>query len=151
MTRQIRNNIAIVFFALCPASFGAYLWLFYRYFSTRPSHRIPELGLVHPLNNHGAYVYISDAESTGLAFLFGAFLVGFTVAMGVVPKKLIFPPPTTPRWITFLPSFETDLANPTPAGYVVMAASLLFHLAVIIFAGRSIVNFAVSHGIILSW
>jgi hypothetical protein len=53
--------------------------------------------------------------------------------------------------LSHLPSFETDLANPTPAVYVVMAAAFLFHLAVIIFAGRSIVNFAVAHGIILSW
>jgi hypothetical protein len=151
MTRQLRNNVALFFFALCPASFGAHLWLFYRYFSARPSHPIPELGLVHPLSNHGAYVYISDGESTGLAFLFGAFLVGFTAAVGIVPKKLIFPRPSTPRWITYLPSFETDLANPTPTRYVVMAAAFMFHLAIIIFAGRSIVSFAVSHGIILSW
>ena|SRR5436190_682060 len=148
--RQIRNNIATACFALCPASFGAYLWLFYRYFSSRPSRPQPELGLVHALNNHGAYVYISDAESTGLAFLAGTFVVGFVLTMGIVPKKLIFPPPSTPRWLTYLPSFETDMANPSRRLYIVMVASLVFYLAVIILAGRSIVEFAVSRGIVFS-
>jgi hypothetical protein len=61
--RVLRNDIATVFFALCPASFGSYLWLFYRYCSTRPSRPQPEPGFVHALNNHGSYVYISDVES----------------------------------------------------------------------------------------
>ncbi len=139
-------------FALCPASLGAYLWLFYHYFSTRPSNPQPELGLVYALNNHGAYVYISAVESTGLAFLMWAFLAGFAAAVGIVPKKYIVPPPSTPRWLTYLPSFEAESAKePTRNDYILLVVSVAFFLAVIILAGPSMAEFAVAHGIILSY
>jgi hypothetical protein len=61
--------IAAASAALCPASFGTFLWLFFAYFSSHPAKPNAALGFVHALNHHGSYVYLSDAESTGLALL----------------------------------------------------------------------------------
>jgi hypothetical protein len=139
MRREMRNYIATARIALCLASFPSYLWLFYKYQSIRPSQRHPELGFVHALNNHGSYVYLTDAEVTGLSFLSGMFLLGFGLAIAIVPKKY------TPSRI------EHDLINPTREQYRVLWIAVICYFALIIFMGQYIVALAVSHGLIIVW
>ena len=76
--------------------------------------------------------------------------IGFALAMGIVPKTLIPDPPSTPRWLTYMSiSFKTDVAEPSRRGCIVIAVLVVLYLAFIIFAGRSIAQFAASHGIVL--
>lgn len=150
MSRQIRNQLATATFALCFASFGTYLWLFFSYFSSRPRQPHPELGLVHVLNNHGSYVYISAAESTGLAMLMIAFFVGFCLTFAIVPKEAILPPPGTPRWLTYVSAqYNTDLAEPTRRLKAIFCCALISYLGIFYLAGSSIADFVVRHGVIL--
>jgi hypothetical protein len=149
VTKEWRNNIGVAFGAICAASFGSYLWRFHLYFSVRPTQPEPELGLVHRLNNHGSFVYVSDVESTGLALLMYAFLVGFAGALAIVPRTMVVPAPSTPRWVAYFPTFKNDVAQVSRTGYLVFVVSILVCLACIIFAGRSITEFAVSHGLVL--
>lgn len=67
--RSVRDHTAAVFAGFTTSSFLAHLILFFIYFSSRP--RVPNtaLGQVHPLNNHGSFVYVSQSEATGLSLL----------------------------------------------------------------------------------
>ncbi len=138
MQRQVRNYIATACFALCLAGFPSYLWLFFQYQSTRPDHPQPDLGFVHALNNHGSYVFINDVESTGLSVLMGMFFVGFMLFLIVVPKTYTFK------------GIDHDLINPTPQQYKVLWIAMICYYGVIIFAGKHIAAFIVSHGLVLS-
>jgi hypothetical protein len=150
MYREIRNYIAAAILALCPASFGVNLWLFFGYFSSRPPQPHPELGLVYVLNNHGSYVYISATESTGLAMLMIAFFAGFFGAIALVPKEAILPPPGTPRWITRISAqFDIFIGTPKRRLMIIFYCALICYLAIIYVAGPSIAEFVVSHGVIL--
>jgi hypothetical protein len=150
VSRNSRNCIAAAVVALCPASFGTFLWLFFGYFSSRPSQPHPELGLVYALNNHGSYVYVSASESTGLAMLMIAFVVGFFATIAIVPKKVILPPPGTPRWITRISAqFDILIGTPKRRLMIVFYCALICYLAIIYLAGPSIAEFVVSHGVIL--
>jgi hypothetical protein len=144
--RSHRNDVASAIVALCPVSFGVHLWLFFTYFSSRPTQPNAQLGFVRALNNHGSYVYISDAESTGLALLMMAFVAGLVGTLAVVPKDPIHP--ATPRWTTYLVG-KTDLADPTPRLKIIFLFGLVVYFAVICFAGPSIVRLIVSKGIVL--
>jgi hypothetical protein len=139
MRRQARNYIAMACFALLIVGFPSNLWLFFKYQSIRPSYPRPELGFVHFLNNHGAGVYVSDAESTGLALLDWIALTGLLLFLIVVPKKY-----TPNAW------FEHNLVNPTKRQYRVLWTAMACYLSIIIFAGHRIVAFVVSYGIVLS-
>lgn len=86
MARSCRYDIAAATAALCPASFGTFLWLFFAYFSSHPTKPNRALGFVYALNNHGSYVYLSDTESTGLALLLNLFMAGIFCALVIVPK-----------------------------------------------------------------
>jgi hypothetical protein len=97
MNRQVRNCLATCLSSACFASFASNLWLFYSYFSTHPNHPIPEQGFVHASNHSDSYVYLSDAESTGMALLSILFFFGFTVAFIVSPKKYTLRPPSLAR------------------------------------------------------
>jgi hypothetical protein len=150
MIREIRNRIATAILALCPASFGTSLWLFFTYFSSRPRQPRPELGLVYALNNHGSYVYISATESTGLAMLGIAFIVAFFAAFAIVPKKAILAPPGTPQWVTRISGqFNTDLGTPTRLLVAIFCCAVICYLAIIYLAGPFIAEFMVSRGVIL--
>lgn len=150
MTRALRNDIASATVAICPASFGAFLWLFFAYFSSHPTTPNDELGLVYKLSNHGSYVYLSATESTGLALLMIAFVVGLVVTLFIVPKDYILPPPGTPRWMTYVGgTAKTDLAKPTPRLRMIFLGSLVFCLGVIYFAGPWLAKLMVARGIVL--
>ena len=136
MKRSTRNDIASAIVALCPASFGTFTWLFYSYFSTHPTKPNVQLGFVHALNNHGSYVYLSDAESTGLVLLAIAFVIAFFGSLAIVPKDPILPSLGTPRWLTYVSgSAHTDLENPTHRLKMIFLGSFVFYLAVIYFLG----------------
>jgi hypothetical protein len=150
MSKSLRNNIAAATAALCPASFAAYLWLDSVYFSSHPSVPNTDLGFVYALNHHGANAYISSTESTGLALLLMAFLLGFLVTLIIVPKEPILPPSGTPKWITFVSGrARTGFSNPTRQMKAIFVCSIASCLAVIYLLGPSIAGVLVSRGIVL--
>ncbi len=91
MTKQFRWRVTAVTTGCQVTSFLTHLWLFFSYFASHPREPHPELGLVHSLNNHGSYAFISDAESTGLALLLSVFFIGFVLTLIFIPKE--FRPP----------------------------------------------------------
>lgn len=139
---QLRRGLAAVLFGLFFAAFGVHMWLFDSYFASRPRTPQPDLGLVYALNNHGAHVYLTCAESRGVGLLFLASLAALTLAIAIVPKTFLLPPPSTPKWITKVSArFETGLEKPPAALKLVFTVSILFTLAVIAFAGDDIAKF----------
>jgi hypothetical protein len=128
MNSLTRNDIASAFVALGVASFGAHLWLFLAYVSSHPRQPDAELGFVHALSYHG-YVYVTDAEATGLVLLWIAFFVSL-VLEGVIARR-------------------GDVTGSTARMKIIFASSLLICTGAIYLEGRSMTNFAVSHGIIL--
>jgi len=139
LQRQTRNYLAIACLALCVASFPSSLWLFYQYQATRPSQPHPDLGLIHALNNHGSYAYLSDYDCTGLAILSYMFFIGFGLGIIVVKKRYTSA------------GIDHDLGDPTAEEYAVMLAVTLCYLFIIKFAGPRIVAAMVSHGIVLTF
>jgi hypothetical protein len=123
--------------------------LFFAYFSSHAAKPNAALGLVHALNNHGSYVYLSDAESTGLALLMNVFMIGLFGMFAILPRDPALAPPGTARWLTHFYVSKADLASPTPRLKAIFLCSLVFYLAVIYLAGPSIVRFVVSRGIVL--
>ena len=149
MPRSFRYDIAAATAARCPASFATFLGLFFACFSSHPAKPNAALGYVHALNNHGSYVYLSDAESTGLALLMKVFMIGLFGMFAILPKDPALAPSGTARWLTYFYVAKTDLANPTPRLKAIFLCSLVFYLAVIYLTGPSIVRFVVSRGIVL--
>ena len=149
MPRSFRYDIAAATAALCPASFGTFLGLFFAYFSSHPAKPNAALGFVHALNNHGSCVDLSDAESNGLALLRNVFMIGLFGMFAILPRDPALAPPGTARWLTHFYVSKTDLANPTPRLKAIFLCSPVFYLAVIYLAGPSIVRFVVSRGIVL--
>jgi hypothetical protein len=148
--RQIRTRIAAAIAGVLPASFVIHMWLFISYFDSHPREPNPELGLMRPLNNHGSYVFISDAESTGLALLIYAFIMAFGFMILVVPKEFQLPPPGTPRWLTRVSArFKTDLEKPSIELTIIFLGSLACFTVLIWLGGRSIVEFFVANGFVL--
>jgi hypothetical protein len=129
-----------------PGKFWNVPLVFFAYFSSHPAKPNAALGFVHALNNHGSYVYLCDAESTGLALLMNVFMIGM---FAILPKDPALAPPGTARWLAHFYVSKTDLANPTPRLKAIFLCSLVFYLAVIYRAGPSIVRFVVSRGIVL--
>jgi hypothetical protein len=105
--------------------------LFFAYFSSHPAKPKAALGFVHALNHHGSYVYLSDAESTGLALLMNVFLIGLFGMFRILPNDPALAPPGTARWLIHFYVSKTDLANPTPRRKGIFLCSLVFCLAVI--------------------
>lgn len=130
-----------VFFALFGASFTVQLGLFIGYHgSGRPAHRQPELGRIHPSNNHGSIVYLTDKEATGQSLL---TIVCF---MGLFPAGFIL-------WK--LDGFgrtqgRVDDEITTGRQNALWAGMLVFFLLIIVLLGPRLVYFAVSHGWVLS-
>jgi hypothetical protein len=87
MHKEARTLITAASGALCLASLFLHLWLFDKYFNSLPHQPQPQFGRVRPLNNHGSYVYLTDAEATGLSFLTLAFFVGFLVTKQAISKR----------------------------------------------------------------
>jgi len=151
MSRSLRNDLALATAALCTASFGAFIWLFLSYFSAHPTVPRPDLGLTYALNNHGSRVYVSATELTGLALLMKAFFAGMLLAIAVVPKTFTPAVPRTPRWLGYVSvAFKTDWGDSLSLRlWLVFLSSLGLYIAVIFLAGRRIVEFLVSRGVVL--
>jgi hypothetical protein len=111
--------------------------LFYQYQSIRPAQPQPELGFVHALNNHGSYVYLTDAEATGLSFLGGMFILGFLLGAIIVPKNFT------------ATGIEHGLHDPTTGQYIALWTAVVGYLAIIVVLGHRIVALAVSHGLVI--
>ena len=109
------------------------MWMFQSYFSSHPRMPIPDQGFVHALNNHGAYVYLRDAEATGLALLWLAFLVSFLL------------------WGSIAVGLSAVDRSPTKRSSAIIACSTLVSVGAIYLLGQPIVASAVSHGLILNF
>src|SRR5215470_15507001 len=95
--RELRRYIVCALFGFFVAALGTNIWLFYKYIGTRPLVPNPTMVLVHPLNNHGTYHYLSATESASVTLAFNAALLAILVAFIIAPKEFIIPPPNTPR------------------------------------------------------
>jgi len=111
-----------------PGKFWNVPLLFFAYFSSHPAKPNAALGFVHALNNHGSYVYLSDAESTGLALLMNVFMIGLFGMFRILPKDPALAPPGTARWLTHFYVSKTDLANPTSRRKAMFCAHSCFVL-----------------------
>jgi hypothetical protein len=103
----------------------------------RPTQPLPELGFLHALNNHGTYVYITDAEATGMSLLFLMCFLAFGLAISIVPKKYTSS------------GIEHDLISVSREQYRVFWIAIICYFALIAFVGPYFVAFAVSHGLVI--
>lgn len=150
MKKSARYDVVSSGFSLGSACFVTHMFLFFSYFNSRPAAPNSALGLVNALNNHGSYVYVSDAEWVGLSLLRMVFLACLFSTYVLLPKDHTLAPPDTPRWIAH--SFyvaKPDTVNPPPRLKAIFLCSIVFYLAVIYLAGPLIVHVFVSHRIIL--
>jgi hypothetical protein len=148
MKRSTRNDIAAAVAAIAFTSFLTHLWQFSRYFSVRPAHPDRALGLVWPLYNHGAVVYLSAVESTGLALLFYVFMLGIVLVAAVIPKEYQVLPEGSPHWHSYVRgNYRTDPYE--PRRLLVMAISAVAYLAIVWGFGTSIAGFVVAEGLVL--
>jgi hypothetical protein len=147
MKRKIRNYIGILFFVSAPIAFVTHLMLFFRYMTYRPTSPQPELGLIYLLNNHGSYFYLNSTESASLRLLQWAVVACAILGISIVPKKIILPPSSTPRWHAYLSArFRTDFDRPSWERAGVVVASLFLASALIFLIGPRVVAFALSLG-----
>jgi hypothetical protein len=139
--RQTYGCLLRAFFALFVASFVVQLSLFlFHHSSGRPAYRQPELGRIHPSNNHGSIVYLTDEEATGQSLLtvlgfIGLFPAGFFLwklyGFGRTQKNV-----------------EDDMT--TWPQNAVFPGALVFFFSIIVFLWPRLAHFAVSHGWVLS-
>jgi hypothetical protein len=150
MKRSVRYDVVSSIFALAAACFGTELFLYFSYFNSHPAAPNGALGLIHALNNHGSYVYLSDTEWVGLSLLRMVFFACVVSTYVILPKDPTLAPPDTPRWIAH--SFyvaKTNMVNPPPRLKTIFLCSVVFYLAVIYLAGPLIAHLFASHRIIL--
>lgn len=147
MKKSARYDVVSAIAGLCAASGGTELFLFFSYFNSHPRNPNPALGLIHALNNHGSYVYLSEHEWTGLSLLRTAFFVGMVSIFVILPKDPTLAPPGTARWLTHFYVAKTHLISPPPRLKIIFLCSILFCLSVIYLAGPVIVHLFVSAGI----
>src|SRR5690348_2520964 len=104
------------------------------------------LGMVYLLNSHGAHVYVTAAELTGLSLLMKAFLAALALSIVSAPK--VFKPAgqTTPRWQRYTGvSVKIDMAaRPSSRFWRVFVFAAGVYVAVIGMAGRWIVDALIS-------
>jgi hypothetical protein len=148
MKKSVRYDVVSSLGALCAASFGTHLFLFFCYFNSHPAAPDSALGLVYALNNHGSYVYLSDSEWVGLSLLRMAFFVSLVSIYAILPKDPTLAPLGTPRWVAHS-FYVANADNPSPRLRTIFLCSVGFHLAIIYLAGPLIVHLFVSHRIIL--
>src|SRR5579863_3370347 len=88
MRKRLFEQLQVPCLALAMASFLSSAWLFINYHSEgRPHQPQPEAGQVHRSNDHGSFVYLTDAEATGQSLLMGLFFLGLaTLAIPALTK-----------------------------------------------------------------
>jgi hypothetical protein len=146
MRRSARYDVVSALFALCAASFGTEMFLFFGYFNSHPTKPNPALGFIHALNNHGSYVYLSETEWTGLSLLKSVFFVGLVGIFVVLPKDPTLAPPGTARWLTHFYVAQDQLANRLRRHKIIFLCAILFFVSLIYWAGPFITQFLVSRG-----
>lgn len=147
MKKSARYDVVSALFALCAASFGTEMFLFFSYFNSHPTTPNPSLGLIHALNNHGSYVYLSETEWTGLSLLRTAFAVGLFSIFLILPKDPGRAPAGTARWVSYFYVEKPHSVDPPPRLKIIFLCSILFYIAVIYLAGPVAVHLLVSRGI----
>ena len=140
MRERLFDRLQVPCSALCMASCLASAWLFINYHSEgRPHQPQPEVGQVHRSNDHGSFVYLTDAEATGQSLLMGLFVLGLATLSVPALKEARHPQVT-------LDTFKSDTYD-----WPLFAFYLAFYFAAIYWTGPHIVSFVVSHGIVLTW
>lgn len=148
-SRKIRAYVAAATGAIPVAAFSSYLWLFFADFASRPNLPDPANGLLHRLNNHGSYAYISDADATALSALMLCFFLGLISTAIIAPKQHRIKAPATPLLRSTVIT-STDLDIPSWEFRAVFLGSLAVCWAIIALGGASIVKTIVAHGIVLT-
>jgi len=150
MKKSVRYDVVSSIGALGIVCFGTQLGLLISYFNSHPAAPNSALGFVNALNNHGSYVYLSDTEWVGLSLLRMVFFACGVSTYAILPKDPSLAPPDTPRWIAHsLYVAKTDAVSASPRLKIIFLCSIVLYLAVIYFAGPSIVHFFVFRRIIL--
>ena len=136
---EVRNAIASACYAVAFASVSLHLWLTSHYGRIFPTKSHAELGRVHALNIHGTNVFLTDTETTGLSLTLGMFVLGVVLFAIVVPKDHI-------------PGVGLVALKKTNGLQVAVVCTVFVcYLTFAMLAGPSIVSFAVSHGLVLSF
>ncbi len=147
--REARRYVASILLGLVIANTGTNFWLTYKYIATRPTVPDKTLGLIHPLNNHGTYYYLTTIESASVNLTFWLAWFVFMLVLIVVPKDFLIPPPSTPRWVSRVSaSFRTGLEQFKLGYFAAMAAGFLMSIAICILFGADLVRFAIAHGVV---
>jgi hypothetical protein len=147
--KEARRYVACSLIGLFMAAFGTNLWLTYLYIGTRPMAPNMALGLVHPLNDHGTYYYLSATELASVTLAFWCGWLAIMLVFIIVPKDFLIPPPQAPRWVTHVSaSFKTGLEEFSFAYFAVMISALLVSIAVIFLFGQNLAQFAAANGAI---
>jgi hypothetical protein len=110
--RDLKNGLAILFFALSISSFFAFACtysLLVHYGATIPA---PDAGLRYPLPTKGHDVYVTASQITGLSVLWATVFLGFFAFILIVPKRSIPPVPIGSPPPLVGGAYQTDLAVP---------------------------------------
>lgn len=92
-----RWDITAVAMGVAFASFGYFLFLWFRFMDTQPRRPEPTLGLIYSMNNHGSYYYLSATKVTQLSMpliIFAIFALGFvgTFLLKKIPRTPVKAP-----------------------------------------------------------
>jgi hypothetical protein len=118
---------------------GADLW----YSSTRPKNPDPLIGRIYSHHFKGsATVYLTASETTGLSLLPLGFLLGLGSIAIAYSKE-----PRDPM------SSTGKMKEPilTRKHYIMLWCAIACYIAMVVFVGPFITDFAVSHGVILDF
>ena len=139
LSRKQMHVFLRAFFALFLAGFSVQSSLFLGYHgSGRPFQPQPELGRVHPSNNHGSVIFLTDEEATGLSLLTVVCFTGLFPAGFFLWKLYGFG--RTQRTVEDSATWRQNAVFP---------GALVFFLLIIFFLGPYAVDLAVSHGWVL--
>ena len=142
MRRANRRIVTLLCAAFCGANFvcliGATLW----YASTRPTAPNVAAGRTYAFHEkNSATVYLTASETTGLSLLPLGFIVGFA-SLGIAIV-------TEPKEYTSLGTIKEAVY--TKRDNLMLLAFAVSYIVIVVVAGPSIANFAVSHGIVLDF
>jgi len=149
---DLRNYLGIAFLALGFACFATLIALSLSYSASNPIRPNAGLGFVHPLNNHGKVVYLTDAQATGRGLLLVTFAVGVLVGGLMTPKEVHFVPPPAPPLEPGWTAARTRTVVPVAfrGQRMVFAASLIGSFILITLVSRYVVDLALSRGLVLA-
>ncbi|MGZ3692114.1 MAG: hypothetical protein ACXVAX_11470 [Pseudobdellovibrio sp.] len=146
MSRNLRNYLSTFLFAYCAISLVLSFYLFDLYFKTHPKSPAVNSDYIVPLNSHGAVVFVSAAESAGLALLHWSYMIIFLLLFCVIPKEVVSAPANA-GWRKYLSvRYRTDLQQPSKKYVISFFSSCALVSAIFYFFGNDLVKFALSLG-----